>query len=89
MAHHKSARKRIRRNDHRTTINRDRVSRIRTYIRKVESAIASGDMTAAQAAFSIAEPELHRGVSKGVLHRNTAARRISGLARRIHAMGAV
>ena len=86
MAHHKSARKRIRRNENRSTINRDRVSRIRTYIRKVEAAIASGDAAAAQQAFQLAQPELHRGVTKGVLHRNTAARRISGLVRRISAM---
>ncbi|MEZ5668128.1 MAG: 30S ribosomal protein S20 [Alphaproteobacteria bacterium] len=88
MAHHKSARKRIRRAERRTTINRNRVSRIRTFIRKVEAAIASGDAAAARAAFDIVEPEVQRGVIKGVLHRNTAARRISGLARRINAMGA-
>lgn len=88
MAHHQSARKRIRRNLRRTDINRNRVSRIRTFVRKVEAAIMSGDKEAAAAAFKRAEPELHRGVGKGVLHRNTAARRISGLARRIGAMSA-
>ena len=86
MAHHQSARKRIRRNERRTEINRNRVSRIRTYVRKVEAAITAGDKAAAAEAFKRAEPELARGVTKGVLHRNTAARRIAGLARRINAM---
>ena len=86
MAHHKSARKRIRRNERRAGINRNRVSRIRTFIRRVESAIASGDGAAAQAAFALAQPEVQRGVTKGVLHRNTAARRISRMARRIKSM---
>jgi small subunit ribosomal protein S20 len=86
MAHHQSARKRIRRNLRRADINRNRVSRIRTFVRKVEAAITSGDREAAAEAFKRAEPELHRGVAKGILHRNTAARRISGMARRIGAM---
>lgn len=88
MAHHKSARKRIRRNDRRTDVNRNRVSRIRTQIRKVEMAIASGDAAAAVAAFAVAAPEMQRGVTKGVLHRNTVARRISRMNRRIRAMAA-
>lgn len=88
MAHHKSARKRIRRNERRSDINTNRVSRIRTFIRRVEAAIASGDAAAAVAAFSVAQPELQRGVTKGVLHRNTAARKISRMARRIKAMAA-
>jgi small subunit ribosomal protein S20 len=86
MAHHKSARKRIRRNERRAEINRSRISRIRTFVRRVEAAIASGDQAAAQAAFAAAQPELQRGVTKGVLHRNTAARKISRLALRIRAM---
>lgn len=88
MAHHKSARKRIRRNARKTDVNRNRVSRIRTFVRRVEDAIASGDSAAAQAAFVAAQPELQRGVVKGVLHRNTAARKISRMARRIRLMAA-
>ena len=88
MAHHKSARKRIRRNERKTDVNRNRISRIRTFVRRVEDAIASGDGAAAQAAFVAAQPELQRGVVKGVLHRNTAARKISRMARRIRLMAA-
>ncbi|TNE32798.1 MAG: 30S ribosomal protein S20 [Alphaproteobacteria bacterium] len=88
MAHHKSAKKRIRRNDRRRVINRDRVSRIRTFIRKVEEAITSGDKTAADAAFKLAQPEIQRGVTKGVLHQNTVARKLSRLSRRIKALAA-
>ncbi len=86
MAHHKSAKKRIRRNARRTEINGARVGRIRTYIKKVETAIAGGDQAAAQAALREAQPELHRGVGKGVIHRNTAARKISRLTARIKAL---
>ncbi|MEM7169194.1 MAG: 30S ribosomal protein S20 [Pseudomonadota bacterium] len=86
MAHHQSAKKRIRRNGRRTTINRARVGRIRTYVKSVEAAIASGDQDGARAALKLAQPELHRGVSKGVLHRNTAARKISRLSARVKAM---
>lgn len=86
MAHHQSAKKRIRRTERRTAINRARVSRIRTFLKKVELAIAGGDKSVAQAAFKDAQPELHRGVNKGVLHRNTAARKLSRLSARIKAM---
>ena len=86
MAHHKSAKQRIRRNDRRATINRTRVSRIRSYVKKVEVAIAGGDKQAAADAFRAAQPELHRGVSKGVLRRNTADRKLSRLAARIKAL---
>ena len=86
MAHHKSAKKRIRRNDRRAAINRSRISRIRTFVKKVEAAIQSGDKQSAQAAFKAAEPELQRGVSKGVLHRNTVARKVSRLSARIKAL---
>jgi small subunit ribosomal protein S20 len=86
MAHHKSAQKRIRRNARRAEINGARISRIRTYVKKVEVAITSGDKTAAEAAFKQAEPEMHRGVTKGVLHRNTAARKISRLSKRVRAL---
>ena len=88
MAHHKSAKKRIRRNANRFEINHTRIARIRTFVKKVEKAIASGDTTAAQAAFKEAQPEMHRGVVKGVLHRNTVARKLSRMNTRIKAIGA-
>ena len=86
MAQHKSAKTRIRRNARRTEVNRDRVSRLRTFLRRVETAIGSGDKTAAQSAFKEAQPEIHRSVTKGVLHRNTAARKLSRLSARIKAL---
>ncbi len=88
MANTPSAKKAIRKIARRTTVNRSRRSRIRTYIRKVEEAIASGDKTAAVAAFSIAEPELVRGAQKGIFHKNTAARKVSRLSKRIQAISA-
>ena len=87
MAHHQSAKKRIRRNARRAAVNGARISRIRTFVKKVELAVASGDKAAAQAAFVTAQPELHRGVNRGVLHRNTVARKLSRLSARIKAMG--
>jgi len=86
MAHHQSAKKRIRRNARRTEINRARTSRIRTHIRSVEEAIAGGNKESAQTALRAVQPELHKGVGSGVLHRNTAARKISRLAARVKAM---
>lgn len=86
MAQHKSAKTRIRRNARRTEINQARVSRLRTFLRRVETAIGSGDKTAAQSAFKDAQPEIHRSVTKGVLHRNTAARKLSRLSARIKAL---
>lgn len=86
MANHKSAEKRIRRNQRRATINHARISRIRTFVKKVELAIVSGDQDAAKNALQAAQPEIHRGVSKGVLHRNTAARKLSRLSGRIKSM---
>ncbi len=83
MANHKSAEKRIRSNARKHEVNRARVSRIRTFVKQVETAIASGDKAAAETALRAAQPEMHRGVSKGVLHRNTVARKISRLAHRI------
>jgi len=88
MAHHKSAKKRIRQTAKRTRVNRARISRIRTYQRKVEDAISSGDQEKARAAFRDAQPELMRGAGKGVLHRNTVSRRLSRLSARIKAMSA-
>lgn len=87
MANTPQARKRIRRNDRRAEINGARVSRIRTFVKKVESAIESGTAEQAQAAMRLAEPELMRGVSKGVLHKNTASRKISRLTQRIAKLG--
>ena len=80
MANHKSAKKRIRRNQARAEINKSRISRIRTFIKKVELAILTGDSPAAKQALKEAQPEIMRGVSKGVLHKNTASRKISRLA---------
>ncbi|MFN8722775.1 MAG: 30S ribosomal protein S20 [Rhodospirillales bacterium] len=88
MANHKSAEKRIRQTERRTEVNRARMSRIRTFIKKVESALDAGDKSAAAEAFNLAQPEIQRGVVKGVIHRNTAARKISRLAGRIKELGA-
>ena len=88
MAHHKSAKKRIRQTATRTTANSARRSRIRTFVKKVELAIATGDKEQATAAFQVAQPEVQRGVSKGVLHKNTASRKLSRLSARIKALGA-
>jgi small subunit ribosomal protein S20 len=87
MAHHKSAKKRIRRNERRAEINGSRISRIRTFVKKVELAVAGGDKPTAEAALRAAQPEMHRGVSKGVLHRNTVGRKLSRLSARIKAIG--
>ena len=86
MAHHKSAIKRIRQTERRTEVNRARRSRIRTFVKKVEAAIASGDAKAARDAFLQAQPELDRGVSKGVLSKNTVARKLSRLSVRVKAL---
>jgi small subunit ribosomal protein S20 len=86
MANHSSAKKRIRRNARRAVINKNRVSRIRTFVKKVEAAIEAGDKTAAQEAFAQAMPELHRGASRGVMHANTVSRKTSRLAARIKAL---
>jgi len=87
MAHHKSAKKRIRQTVRRTEVNRSRVGRIRTFVKKFDLAIASGDKAAAEAAFREAMPELQRGVTRGVLHRNTVARKISRMSARVKALG--
>ncbi len=86
MANHHSAKVRIRRNARRATINGDRLNRVRTHVKKVEAAIASGDKDAARDALRAAQPELHRGAQKGVLHANTASRKISRLSAQIKAM---
>ncbi|AWJ84097.1 MULTISPECIES: 30S ribosomal protein S20 [Alphaproteobacteria] len=86
MANHKSAEKRIRQTARRTEINRNRVSRIRTFVKKVETAISSGNKAEAAEAFKAAQPELMRGASKGVLHKNTVSRKLSRLSARIKAL---
>ncbi|MGC8201100.1 30S ribosomal protein S20 [Aliiroseovarius sp. PTFE2010] len=87
MANSPQAKKRARQNDRRAAINKNRRSRIRTFVRNVEEAIASGDQAAAAAALKVAQPEIMRGVSKGITHKNTAARKISRLAARVKALG--
>ena len=87
MANTPQARKRIRRNASRTIVNRNRVSRIRTLIKKVELALTAGDKEAASIALLAAQPEMARGVAKGVLHKNTASRKYSRLTRAIAALG--
>ncbi len=82
-----SAKKRARITEKRTLINHARKTRIRGFVRKVEEAIAKGDKTAAQAALKAAEPEIMRGVSKGVVHKNAGARKVSRLSKRVAILG--
>ena len=86
MANHKSAMKCIRKTTRRTEINKNRISRVRTYIRKAEEAIAEGVKDTAQSALRLAEKEIMRGVSKGVIHQNTASRKVSRLCKRVKAL---
>jgi small subunit ribosomal protein S20 len=86
MANSAQAKKRIRQNERRRLINKSRVSRIRTFVRKVEEAIASGDKAAAGEALKAAQPEIMRGVTKGVIHKKTASRKVSRLAQRVKAL---
>jgi small subunit ribosomal protein S20 len=88
MANTAQSKKRARQAERRTEVNKNRRSRIRTFLRRVEEAIAGGDQTVAQAALKDAQPELMRGVTKGVVHQNTASRKISRLAKRVKALGA-
>ena len=87
MANSPQSAKRARQSEARAAINKMRRSRIRTFIRKVEEAIASGDPAAAQAALKAAQPEIMRGVAKGVTKKNTASRKVSRLAHRVNAVG--
>lgn len=87
MANSPQARKRARQNETRFAINKARRSRIRTFLRKVEEAIASGDKDAATAALRALQPELMRGVTKGVYHKNTASRKMSRLSARVKVLG--
>ena len=86
MANTPQARKRIRRNERRNEINGNRMSRIRTFVKKVEAALEAGDKPAATVALAEAQPELARGVSKGVLHKNMASRKFSRLTKRLAAL---
>ena len=86
MANTPQAKKRIRRNDNRALINGARKSRIRGFVKKVETACTEGDKKAAAEALKVAQPEIAKGVSKGVIHKNTAARKMSRLSKRIAAL---
>ena len=88
MANSTQSQKRARQSETRYAINKARRSRIRTYLRKVEEAISSGDQAAANTALVAVQPELDRGVSKGVLHKNTVARKMSRLSSRVKAIAA-
>jgi small subunit ribosomal protein S20 len=88
MANTKSAKKMVRKIARRTEVNKSRKSRIRTFVRKVEEAVASGDQKIAINALKAAEPEIMRGVTVGVLHKNTASRKVSRLAARVKGMAA-
>jgi small subunit ribosomal protein S20 len=88
MANHASARKRIRQTEKRTARNKARKSRVRSFLRKVEEAVKSGDKAAAQEAFRAAQPELQRAATKGVVHANTVARKLSRLSARVKSVGA-
>ena len=87
MANTPQAKKRIRRNANRSVINHARISRIRSFVKQVESAIAAGKKKEAAEALRMAQPELARGVSRGVVHKNTAARKLSRLSKRVAALG--
>ena len=87
MANTPQAKKRIRRNARRAEVNGARVSRIRTFIKAVEGALAAGDKTVAADALKKAQPELAKGVSRGVIHKNTASRKFSRLTKRLAALG--
>lgn len=87
MANSPQSKKRARQNLRRAAVNKSRRSRIRTFVRKVEEAIASGDKDAAATALRSAQPELMRGVTKGIFHKNTAARKMSRLSLRVKSLG--
>lgn len=87
MANTPQAKKRIRRNDRRAEINHSRISRIRTFVKAVESALDAGDKKAAAEALKKAQPEMARGVARGVIHKNTASRKFSRLTKRVSALG--
>ena len=86
MANTRSAKKMVRKIERRTEVNKARRSRVRTFVRKVEEAIASGDKAAASEALRVAQPEIMRATTKGVIHKNTSSRKVSRLAARVKAM---
>jgi small subunit ribosomal protein S20 len=86
MANTTSAKKAVRKIAKRTSVNRSRRSEMRTYVRKVEEALSAGDVAAATAAFTTAEPIIMRAAQKGIVHKNTAARKVSRLAVRVKAL---
>ncbi|MCB1415677.1 MAG: 30S ribosomal protein S20 [Phyllobacteriaceae bacterium] len=88
MANTASAKKAVRKLAARTEVNKANRSRMRTYVRKVEEAIASGDKEAANNAFKVAQPEIMKAVTRGILKKNTASRKVSRLAKRLKAVGA-
>jgi small subunit ribosomal protein S20 len=88
MANHDSARKAIRKIETRTALNRSRISRIRTFIKKLESFLSEGNKAEALSAFRMAESEIMRGVTKGTIHKNTASRKVSRLSKRVKALAA-
>ncbi|MFO0184255.1 MAG: 30S ribosomal protein S20 [Alphaproteobacteria bacterium] len=88
MANNASARKRIRQTEKRTARNKARKSRVRSFLRKVEEAVKSGDKAAAQEAFRAAQPEMQRAATTGVVHANTVARKLSRLSARVKSIGA-
>ncbi len=88
MANSPQSKKRARQNDRRTLVNKNRRTRIRTFLRKVEEAIAGGNKETATSALRAAQPELMRGVTKGIMHKNTASRKMSRLAARVKSLGA-
>ena len=87
MANSPQAKKRARQNERRAAVNKARRSRIRTFLRRVEEAIASGDKEAAATALRAAQPEMMRGVTKGIFHKNTASRKMSRVSARVKALG--
>ncbi len=88
MANSPQAKKRARQTERRTSVNKIRRTRIRTFLRNVEEAIAGGDKAVASAALKSAQPEIMRGVTKGIMHKNTASRKVSRLSARVKALGA-
>lgn len=86
MANTPQAKKRIRRNDRRAEVNGARTGRIRTFVKKVEAALEAGDKTVAATALAAAQPEMARGVAKGVLHKNTASRKFARLTKAVAAL---
>ena len=86
MANSPQAKKRIRRNNRRAEVNGARMSRIRSFVKKIETACEAGDKDAAQAALKAAQPEMARGVARGVMHKNTASRKFSRLTKRVAAL---